>query len=337
MIRMLRQSRSLLLPLTCILPPIVAYTLHKNENSRDIRPEEVSRSHHMLASLLPSPPPDFNTAPRVEHQRQGQHHLRNIIQNGGATLLPKLLDTNDLKIWNANLQAAFADKKGNKYVRCDRNLQAASTDKKGNGNQRIRLHSHQESSKAPYNSHFLNLVASNPELQSFIKSYFDQYSIERYKLTQVQFLLAQPGSEHQIWHRDNIAPGLTLIIALKDVKGNGPTELQLGSHLDNFNIFNDHDEVLLGCLTAGDALLYDARMIHRGRGYPLFAVGGGDGGEEHPERPVLILRWDSLSTPPPGTGLIVTNINACLGSVRMFVTEVQDLVQWLLGGGSKRN
>jgi len=322
--RMLRQSRPLLLPLTCILPPIVAYTLHKNENSRDILQEEVSRSHHMLASLLPPPPPpDFHTAPRVEHQRQGQHHLRNIIQNGGVTLLPKLLDTKDLKIWNDNLQAAFTDSKGNKYVRCDRNLQAAVTKR--------RLHSHQESRKAPYHSHFLNLVESLPELQSFIKSYFDLYSIERYKLTQIQFLLAKPGSEHQIWHRDNIAPGLTLIIALKDVKGNGPTELQLGSHLDKFNIFNNHDEVLLGCLTAGDAILYDARMIHRGRGYALF----GDKGEEHLERPVLILRWDSLSTPPPGTGLIVTNINDCLGSFRMFVTEVQDLFQWLLG--SKRN
>ncbi|KAJ1480353.1 hypothetical protein T484DRAFT_1811039 [Baffinella frigidus] len=63
-------------------------------------------------------------------------------------------------------------------------------------------------------------------------------------LSQLQLLDARPDSEHQIWHRDNVQPGLTAIIAHRDnvqpgltaiialteVGGRGPTELLLGSH-----------------------------------------------------------------------------------------------------------
>jgi hypothetical protein len=66
---------------------------------------------------------------------------------------------------------------------------------------------------------------------------------------------------------------------------------------------------LLGCIDAGDAILYDARIFHRGRGNTsLEAVGNVD-------RPVLVLRWDASNTPPPGAGLIGTSVNRHVGSM----------------------
>jgi hypothetical protein len=65
-------------------------------------------------------------------------------------------------------------------------------------------------------------------------------------------------------------------------------------------------ETLLGTIKAGDALVYDARTIHRGRGFSL--EGGG-------ERPTLVLRWDDPETPAPGQRLVGTMIDRCVGKV----------------------
>ena len=169
-------------------------------------------------------------------------------------------------------------------------------------------------------------------LQNIVKSYFEQHKIERYELTDVQFLNAYPESNNQIWHKDNTCCGLTAIIALKDVRSNGPTELLLGTHKQNFSLWtvfqdavlesNDNKQSLvgkpmLGVIDAGDALLYDARIFHRGRGFRKSA-------SDQQDRPVLVLRWDAASTPPPGAGLIKTTANTYIGC---FLYAALSLIQ----------
>lgn len=359
----LRRSRPFILPLSCLS----VYTLHKQHDQREISKEEVLRSRDQLSRLsttadtssrrkrINSTSTSGTTtnpdATSLQHQRR--HHLKNIIHNGGVTVLPNLLQAEDLKTWNHHLYAACSmhqDDSDNHKSKFKPNRIVSN---------RGRLHSHQESTKSHYNSHFLKLIASMPQVQSIVRSYFKHYSIEqgRYHLTQVEFILAKPGSEHQIWHQDNVNPGLTLLIALKDVGGNGPTELLRDATLngdncngviDNVNDAtlegDDEEGVILACLTAGDAILCDARVLHRGRGFG--EVGDEDKKDHttanapanttsatidiHRDRPVLVLRWDALSTPPPGAASIVTNFNGWLGSYRIFVIEVKGLIRWIL-------
>ena len=178
-------------------------------------------------------------------------------------------------------------------------------------------------------------------LQDIVQSYFQLHGIQRYMLTDVQFLNAYPQSTNQIWHRDNTSRGLTAIVALCNIRDNGPTEMLLGSHESNFSLWShwwntiqncfirngDLDTqkpapllLLLGCIDAGDALLYDARIFHRGRGYYNNSIHSDkiyDDGENDViiDRPVLVLRWDAANTPPPGAGIIVTSMNAYVGSM----------------------
>lgn len=178
-------------------------------------------------------------------------------------------------------------------------------------------------------------------LQDIVQSYFQLHGIQRYMLTDIQFLNAYPQSTNQIWHRDNTSRGLTAIVALCNIRDNGPTEMLLGSHESNFSLWShwwntiqncfirngDLDKqkpapllLLLGCIDAGDALLYDARIFHRGRGYYNNSIHSDkiyDDGENDViiDRPVLVLRWDAANTPPPGAGIIVTSMNAYVGSM----------------------
>lgn len=179
-------------------------------------------------------------------------------------------------------------------------------------------------------------------LQDVVKSYFEQHGIKRYQITQLQFLNANPGSSNQIWHRDNTQRGLTAIIALKDVGKNGPTELISQSHRDDFTLWSPCLDVLqsylpsnlrsnekdvppfgsklcigpiLGCLDAGDTILYDARILHRGRGYDCTKKAKGDTSGCDKDRPVLVLRCDATLTPPPGTGIITTTATKYVGSM----------------------
>jgi ectoine hydroxylase-related dioxygenase (phytanoyl-CoA dioxygenase family) len=98
------------------------------------------------------------------------------------------------------------------------------------------------------------------------------------KLSQCQLLLALPGSTNQIWHRDNTEKGVTALIALTDIR-QGPTELLVGTNKDGGVVIGGA-ESMLATIQAGDALIYDARTIHRGKGF-----------ESGPNRPTLVLRW----------------------------------------------
>jgi len=200
-------------------------------------------------------------------------------------------------------------------------------------------------------------TTTSSSLQDVVKSYFTQHGITRYELTDLQYLNAIPNSSctNQIWHRDNKFRGLTAIVALRDVRSNGPTELILGSHRPDFTLwervwdglfpkegdrrinsdddsddsFFSHQPLLLGCIDAGDTILYDARILHRGRGNndnsnnntnnTLLNDGSNldddEGERSSNDRPVLVLRWDAARTPPPGAGLIVTTANIYVGSM----------------------
>lgn len=106
------------------------------------------------------------------------------------------------------------------------------------------------------------------------------------------------------------------------------SELLIGIHRKDFSFWNvfwsaifessnkddspsnsvlQYGQPLLGCINSGDAILYDARVFHRGRGYKK-----GDR-ESDQDRPVSVLRWDGTRTPPPGAGLIKTTGNIYFG------------------------
>ena len=71
-------------------------------------------------------------------------------------------------------------------------------------------------------------------------------------------------------------------------------------------------EPILACLNAGDAIVYDARALHWGRGYGR--SDNDDGSAAFGSRPVLVLRWDAHTAPAPGGGLIQTALNHRLGT-----------------------
>jgi len=123
-------------------------------------------------------------------------------------------------------------------------------------------------------------------LNDIAREYFASHGIQegQYKMAQLQLLDAAPGSSNQDWHRDNVKPGLTALIALRDVEANGPTELLLRSHcgsmgrtrsiLKEYSLHNhdrgdgdddDNDDapslprILLAAINSGDAIIYDAR------------------------------------------------------------------------------
>ena len=153
----------------------------------------------------------------------------------------------------------------------------------------------------------LEAIAGSRPLAETAAAYFAAHSPDgAYHVTQLQLLDAVEGSRHQIWHRDNAKPGLTCIIALgaDGVGTNGPTELLLGSHGSLVCASRRKEPPLLGSLLeAGDALVYDARVLHRGRG---FAIGE--------RRPVLVIRWDSDRSPAPGVGALGTLAQRGLGA-----------------------
>jgi Phytanoyl-CoA dioxygenase (PhyH) len=180
--------------------------------------------------------------------------------------------------------------------------------------------------------------SSHSLLTRLVRNFFtNTVRVQHYSLTQIQLLNALPAgssiisTSHQIWHRDNTAPGLTAIIALTSITGNnGPTEIIIGSHqqpsiwsaivraICNTSSSGENDDTtavtdddlatpvthhVLACLDqAGDAILYDSRCLHRGR--------SNDNGDSavYTDRPVLVLRWDADLTPPPGGGMIPTAI-----------------------------
>mmetsp|Transcript_90621 Transcript_90621/g.189513 ORF Transcript_90621/g.189513 Transcript_90621/m.189513 type:complete len:495 (+) Transcript_90621:57-1541(+) len=119
-----------------------------------------------------------------------------------------------------------------------------------------------------------------------------------------QILITNPGSVHQIWHRDNRHPGLTILLPLTDIDDEvGPTQLIPGTHrlvtsgrgaslLATFSsFFSAGGAVAAAPAGAGDALLYDSRLLHRGMANSSYTRC----------RAVVAVRVDFDDTPPPGS------------------------------------
>ena len=129
-------------------------------------------------------------------------------------------------------------------------------------------------------------------------------------LTEVQIVDSLSGSSIQIWHADNAYKGVTFVIPLVDLTlENGPTELLSGSHTLFKNIFNGIN-VVKPLLSAGDCLVFDARLLHR----------GGENSSDT-SRPILVIRFDSKKTQPPGMTIIGATVRYYLSKGIVFILE----------------
>lgn len=150
----------------------------------------------------------------------------------------------------------------------------------------------------------------------------------RHRMTQLQLLNSLPGSEAQIFHADNISPGLTILIALDDITStHGPTEMLVGTQhfstsgsiqygtifqylvrrytqrwLGNDLASNQGEnttavaiQVVHGTLKQKQALVFDSRILHRGMANRAMS-----------NRPVLIMRYDPVKHQPPGVNTFET-------------------------------
>ena len=90
-------------------------------------------------------------------------------------------------------------------------------------------------------------------------------------VTAAGFMMNQPGSSSQNWHRDGPDEGyIDCFVPLIDLDYSlGPTALRAGSHTDNSSVQDRTGpdvEVTVPLLKKGDILLFDYRTIHRGLG-----------------------------------------------------------------------
>jgi Phytanoyl-CoA dioxygenase (PhyH) len=135
-------------------------------------------------------------------------------------------------------------------------------------------------------------------------------------MTTLQIVDSLPGSATQIWHADNAEKGITVIIPLIDLTDcNGPTELIAGSH----NLLCKRTKtaekggddsvwsklsVVKPLLSAGDGLVVDARVLHRG---------GANMSET--SRAILVIRFDNKNTQPPCMGVAGATFRLLLAKV----------------------
>jgi len=116
------------------------------------------------------------------------------------------------------------------------------------------------------------------------------------------------------WHADNSSRGLTVIMALSDITPtHGPTQIWPYAHSGAVVHAVRHGPLPSACvadgdglgvqgtnatyptLHAGDALVFDARMLHRGLA-----------NRSDDLRPVIVWQFTNVATPPPGQGAVVS-------------------------------
>ena len=190
-----------------------------------------------------------------------------------------------------------------------------------------------------------------PRFMPLVKQFFEPQPIlekecsERVVLSQLQLLDIEPGAVAQMWHADNVRHGLTVIIPLVGVNSEllGPTEIILGSHTLVARLWAARDvaagssgskfappplPLRTDVCTAhayapeGRALAFDSRVLHRGMPIHEMCAASesesnvtGNGSGVQLRRPALVLRWDAVATPPPGTGLLGTAILRIVATV----------------------
>ena len=318
-----------------ILPPISAIgalasatIAFRSHESRDISDSELKNNifalHRLNAQKSTSSNKDSILA-------QNLHNIKTI----GVTWIPKVLSTEQTVQWKQTIS--------NQIQKQDETCIIPSGGAMGRIHCRLQKQHprHMRNKEPPTDENILhdklasiaNIPISssyNMTLNNIAKEYFQSHGISEneYELTQLQLLKAEPKSTHQEWHRDNVNPSLTVIVALTDVGVNGPTELILRSHISNMDKNSNDEEyiahnILLGTIGQGDAIVYDSRIIHRGRGYGH----SNDDIKSFQDRPVLVIRWDAKATPAPGTGLVGTQIAKLEGNLLGIAYTVMDWVK----------
>jgi ectoine hydroxylase-related dioxygenase (phytanoyl-CoA dioxygenase family) len=142
-------------------------------------------------------------------------------------------------------------------------------------------------------------------------------------MTTLQIVDSAPGSAIQIWHADNAEKGITVIIPLIDLNDrNGPTELIAGSHNLLCNTWTKTAEnrgddrvrsklsVVKPLLSAGDGLVVDARVLHRG---------GANVSET--SRAILVIRFDNKNTQPPCMGVVGATFRLLLAKAIVILLD----------------
>ncbi|CAE7547498.1 unnamed protein product [Symbiodinium natans] len=135
-------------------------------------------------------------------------------------------------------------------------------------------------------------------------------------LSECQLLISDPGAVPQMWHRDNLMPGLTIVLPVSEVTSElGPTELLPGTqHLlrgagglgSCFRSLGRAGGALAPApLRPGEALLFDARLLHRGLGNRSYSNC----------RVVVVMRLDMLDTTPPGATVAQTTVARIFGKL----------------------
>lgn len=324
------------------------YVAYRSHDRRDLSETEAEDAYQVLAKLFPQRSVVYDN---YDNEGTCSQYLSNLDQYG-VSVVRKTLTPAQVEKWNTTTNEAFENTRNNivwnsgrAHYSISKRASLFSEMARIGGNNCSKNNSQDDETASASTGGILKYIWNRKQpldnaqtmsqhtevvLQDIVESYFTQHNIERYELTDVQFLNAYPKSTNQIWHRDNTCCGLTAIVALKDVRSNGPTELLTGSHKNDFSLwkalqnalFEGNDagrftlgQPLLGVIDAGDAILYDARIFHRGRGYIK---------SNERDRPVLVLRWDAASTPPPGAGLIKTTANTYIGC---FLYAALSLVQ----------
>jgi len=197
-----------------VIPSSYACVSYGEYDRRELALSEVHAARKSLARLSPVEPKS-NT-----ESKSTQKHLQNL-NRFGATILAGSLSSEQVRQWNEKTLVAFSSPD-------ERNVPMHG-----------RIHCDVSIKSSKYNEDIARMGGedSNGEkcnqdefLPQLVRAYFAQRGGMPYKLTQLQFLNAKSGSVNQIWHRDNTAPGLTVLVALCDVRSNGPTELLLKSH-----------------------------------------------------------------------------------------------------------
>jgi len=128
----------------------------------------------------------------------------------------------------------------------------------------------------------------------------------------LQAIVSVPGSSNQSWHADNASRGLTVAVALCDIlPEHGPTQIWPHAHTGELirSIQHGpvparvlaaaetplHEATSTPVLRAGDALVFDSRMLHRGLANSSAEL-----------RPIIVWQFTNVISPPPGQGAVVS-------------------------------
>jgi ectoine hydroxylase-related dioxygenase (phytanoyl-CoA dioxygenase family) len=130
-------------------------------------------------------------------------------------------------------------------------------------------------------------------------------------ITEVQIVDSLPGSSIQIWHADNAYKGVTVMIPLVDLtETNGATYYIKGSQTLWENMTEKNLKIERPLLIAGDAVVADARILHRG-----------GANKSDSSRPMLVIRFDDIKTPPPGMTFIGATVRFYVAKILTYILE----------------